>query len=695
MPFEPGSGRPPITPQLAIRVAGAGVAALILFGIVFFRLWYLQVLDGDKYLAQARENRVRTERIAAPRGNIVDAQGIPLVQNRKATVVSVNPQSLPASYRDAIATYGQKSTAWATKEKALAARLGKVKGKKAAGAAPTRPMATGAVLTRFQRLANVLQMSARTVNDRVVDGVVQVPYADVRVRTDVPEPQRTYIEERENLFPGVTVESVYLRQYPQQTMAAQILGTIGQIDRDQLKETEYKGIAAGTDIGKSGLEASYDRYLRGTDGAYRIDVNASGERRNATVSQEPRQGQTLHLTMQLQLQAAAERDLQSVGGGKPGAFVALNPEDGSVYAMGSYPTYNPRDAAPGRYSSAAAYRRKFIDSSTGYPLIDRADESAYPTGSIFKVISSMAGLTSGATTVDRIFKDTGCYRTGAREIDRACNSGREANGDINLIDALRVSSDTYFYDLGRRMYGMLPKLPLQDWAHKLGIGRATGIDLPGEQIGSIPSPQQVRRLQALERACRKKNHKSSCGIAYLSSSWNPGDESNFAVGQGGLQATPLQMAVVYSTIINGGLVPTPHLAYEVENSRGYIQKIDHPTKRSVKIDPAYRSAILQGLSEAANQQGGTSQEVWAQGWPKSRYPIFGKTGTAERNGQADQSWYVGYSYAGNPRRKPILVVCTVEGGGFGANTAAPIVRLIMSKWFNVQEKVVRGTSTDQ
>jgi penicillin-binding protein 2 len=696
MPFEPGSGRAPITPQLAVRVAGAGVIALILFGIVFFRLWYLQVLDGDKYLAQARDNRVRTEVIAGPRGNIVDASGIPLVENRKASVVSINPQSLPASYRDDIAAYGQKAGQWATRKKALVARLGKSKGTRQAGTAPARPSAAGPLLARFRRLANVLEMSADTINGRVVDGVVQVPYANVRIRTDIPAAQRTYIEERENLFPGVNVESVYLRQYQQRTLAAQILGTIGQISGTQIKKAAFKGIAAGTDIGQTGLEAEYDKYLRGTDGQYRIDVNAAGERRNATVSREPKQGQTLHLTLKLELQQAGERYLKQVGGGLPGAFVAMNPEDGTIYAMGSNPSYNPRDAAPGRYSTNAAYRAKFLDAATDHPLVNRADQSAYPTGSIFKPISSLAGLSSGVTTVDRVFDDTGCYQTGARRgIDEACNTNKEANGAITLVDALRVSSDTYFYDLGKRMYDKLPSLPLQDWAHKLGVARKTGIDLPDESAGSIPSPQQVRRLQDAERACRRKNHVASCGYAFLSSSWNPGDESNFAVGQGGLQATPLQMAVAYSTIINGGLVPTPHLAYEVENSRGYVQKLDHPTRRSVKIDPAWRDAIMHGLSEAANQDGGTSQAVWAEGWPKSRYPIFGKTGTAERNGQNDQSWYVGYSYAGASKSRPILVICTVEKGGFGAATAAPIVRLIMSKWFGVNPRLVRGDSNDR
>jgi penicillin-binding protein 2 len=695
MPLDPASDRrPPITPQLALRVAGAGVVAFVLFGIIFFRLWYLQVLDGDKYLAQARDNRVRTERIAAPRGNIIDANDLQLVKNRKATVVSLNPASLPTATRDAIAAYGQKAGQWAARRAQLQKQLGKKAAAKRITKAPARPMATGALLDRYRRLGNVLQMSPKTINNRVVDAVVQVPYANVRIRTDVPAPQRTYIEERQNLFPGVTVESVFLRQYPNRTLAAQILGTIGQINGKQIKSAAFKGIAAGTDIGQSGLESEYDKYLRGTDGQYRIDVNAAGERRRATVAKQPKQGQVLRLTLHLELQQAGETALRQVGGGRPGAFVALNPEDGSIYAMGSYPSYNPRDAAPGRYSTDAAYAAKFINAETNHPLINRADESAYPTGSIFKPVTSLAALDSGVTTPSSIFNDQGCFKTGARTVDRACNAGGKAYGPVNLIDALRVSSDTYFYDLGKKMYDRLPSQPLQNWAHKLGVARKTGVDLPNESAGSIPSPEKVRQLQDAERKCRKEQHKASCGIAFLDSSWNPGDESNFAVGQGGLQATPLQMAVAYSTIINGGLVPTPHLGAEVENSRGYIQKIDKPTRRNVKIKPEWRSAIMQGLSEAANKDGGTSKQVWDQGWPRSRFPIFGKTGTAERKPLRDQSWYVAYSYDGNPKNKPIVVVCTVEQGGFGAEMAAPITRLIMSKWFGVTSKVVRGSSQD-
>jgi penicillin-binding protein 2 len=684
MPIDPANDRrPPISPQLAVRVAGAGVVAFVLFGIIFFRLWYLQVLDGDKYLAQARENRVRTERIQAPRGQIRDAKDVTLVDNRKATVVSLNPATVPLGMREAIATYGQD----------LTTRSLKPEGHK--GPRPPLPQATGALAERYERLARVLRISPKTINQRVVTGILQVPYANVRVRTDVPASQRNYIQERSELFPGVTVEQVYVRQYPSKKLAAQLLGSINQITKAQLTEKRFKGVAGGTDVGQNGLEYEYDKFLRGTDGTYRIEVNAAGERRRAVTSRQPKEGRQLKLTLRLDLQQAGERALAQAGHGLPGAFVAMDPTSGAIYAMGSSPSYNPRDLA-GPFATDAAYKAKFGEQA-GSPLVNRADESAYPTGSIFKVVTSLAGLDAGAITPSEKFNDEGCFQTGAREVDKACNAGGTKYGPVNMVDALRVSSDTYYYSLGKKMWDN-PTQPLQKWASRLGVARKTGIDLPNEATGTIPSPQHIRKLQAAERQCRKDEHKDACGIALLDASWNPGDNENFAVGQGDLQATPLQMAVAYATIVNDGRVPTPHLGAEIEDARGVVEKIDKPSRRKVAIKPQWRDTIMEGLHEAANNDGGTSKQVWDEGWPRDRFPIFGKTGTAERIYQGnpvDQSWYVGYSYDGDPSHKPILVVATVERGGFGADSAAPAVRLIMSQWFGIQKKLVRGDSQDR
>ncbi len=680
MPLDPDTRRVPITPQLALRVAGVGVTAFVLFGIVFFRLWYLQVLDGDKYLAEARENRVRVERIEAPRGEIRDANNISLVKNRPATVVSLDPAQLPKDYTSAAAAWGQKMGQ---------RQLRKKHGRKV-GPPPAMPQAQGELDTLYHRLARVLQLSPKTINRRVVASLVQVPYADARIDT-ATDAERDYLVERKDQFPGVTVSETYVRRYPYGTAAAVMFGKVGQITEDQLKEKRFDGVASGATIGQSGLEYEYDQYLRGTDGSNRIEVNALGERRNAVAAKRPKVGRSLKLTLDVGLQEAGEAALRKSGGGLPGAFVAMNPKTGAIYGMGSLPTFNPR-RLNSPFATKAAYDALFGEAA-GSPLYNRATGGLYPTGSVFKPITALAAMEAGVMSPNDTFNDTGCLQIGARaKIDVACNAGKVANGPVNLRTALEVSSDTYFYDLGKKLYNA-KGLPLQSWARKLGLGRKTGIDLPYEERGTLPDPAWVREMNRRELACRKREHKQSCGIGSGEAVWLPGNETQLAVGQGDLQATPLQMAVAYSTIINGGTVPRPHLASQITDDRGVVQTIEPAARRHLKIDPGMRSAIMDGLFLAANGPKGTSTGVWKDGWPHDRYPIYGKTGTAERPPQPDQSWYVGYSYdKAHPNDRPIVVVATIERGGWGATAAAPAVRLIMSKWFNVKAEFVRGDS---
>jgi penicillin-binding protein 2 len=680
MPLDPVSERrPPVSPQMALRVAAFGVGAFVLFAIVFFRLWYLQVLDGDKYLAQARENRVRTERIQAPRGQIVDRNGLTLVDNRKATVVSLDPRSIPSEFRSAAAAWGQQ----------MGLRAKRKKGHQ--GPRPPMPLAAGDQAVLFKRLGNVLGMSWRTINQRVVSSLIQVPYADIRIRTDVTTAERDFLEERKDKFPGVTVDEVYLRSYPNKGVAAQMIGTIGEITEKQLADKKhFKGIKAGTYIGQSGLEDEYDRYLRGKDGAYRIAVNALGERQNAVTARDPTPGRELKLTLDLGLQQAAEKALKNAGGGRPGAFVAMDPTDGSVLAMGSYPTYDPRELTR-TFSTQAAWNAKF-GKAAGDPLFNRAIGGFYPTGSTFKPITSIAALASGQTSPGRVIDDNGCIQVGARSVDVQCNAGKVANGPVSLVRAIQVSSDVYFYQLGMDM-NPDPSHPLQKWARRLGLGHRTGIDLPSEGSGLMPDPAWRDRQNRKEARCAKKMGHP-CGYADgTNRPWSVGDETNLAVGQGDLQASPLQMAVAYSTIVNGGKVPRPHLGAQINDSRGLVQRIAPPAAKHVKIDPVWRDTIMQGLHLAASASGGTSADVF-KGWPQSRYPVFGKTGTAQRAGHAnDQSWYVAYSYdKTRPSHRPIVIACTIEDAGFGAEAAAPAVRLMLSKWFNVHAQLVRGSS---
>ena len=667
--------RPPITPQLALRVAVLGGIAFVLFAIVFFRLWYLQVLSGDQYLQQARDNRVRELRVQAPRGDIVDRNGHVLVENRAATVVQLDPESLPTAERDAAATWGQQVTA----------RTRRPKGRKGP-LVPIPAPATPHLDARFKSLARVLNMSPKTIQERVVQSLATLPYANVTVKVDVDVPRRNYLVEHPEGFPGINVERKFLRRYPEHSLAAQLVGSIGEIDDSELKLKRFKGNTQGTVVGQGGLERAYDQYLRGVDGSTKITIDALGRPKSSAPGHDPVSGRSVRTTLDIGLQQTGEKYLDQTitqGPGTAGGFVALDPRDGSVLALGSYPTVNPSILS--KPFSQATADRLFGDSG-GAPLFNRAIGGSYPTGSTFKPITALAAMGTGVVQPSDVIDDNGCIKIGTAG-QEACNAGKEALGPVNMTSALSKSSDVYFYTMGQRLNALAGQ-PLQKWARRMGLGHRTGIDTPGEFGGTVPDRAWRDRLNAEEAACRKKKHHP-CGIADgTDRPWTEGDEVNLAVGQGDLQATPLQMAVAYSVLANGNHRVRPHLGAAVEDSGGrLLQRIEPGAAQHVTIDPAVRQVILDGLHDGTVH--GTSADVW-KGWDQSRYPVFGKTGTAQRlNRPNDQSWYVCFV---NDPQHPIVVAVTIEDGGFGADAAAPVARTIVSKWFHQPIKYIAGKS---
>ena len=620
--MKPEDRRPPITPQLALRVAILGGVALALFAVVFFRLWFLQVLSGDQYLVEARENRTRDVRIQAPRGEIVDRRGNVLVDNRLSVVVQLMPQDLPEEERDAAATWGQRMTA----------RSKRPKGKKGEPV-PIPPIATAELRRRFDRLGRVLNMRPSTIQQRVVEQLAVVPYSAVTVRSDVPRAVMNYLKERKERFKGVDVDRVYLRSYPEDTLAAQMLGYVGEISPRELKQRRNRGVKQGTIVGKAGLEYTYDRYLRGRDGAKVLRVDANGQFSSDTpVSRrEPIPGRQLRLSLDSDLQEAGQEAVAAVGGGLPGAFVAMNPKSGEVYALGSLPTFDPSVFA--KPISQTKFE-ELTSEDNGAPLYNRAIGGQYASGSTFKPITSIAALQEGVATPDTTLSDPGCIDIGTRQ---ACNAGEVPNGAVNLYRALQVSSDVYYYRMGMNLFSIGGER-LQKWSKALGLGRRSGIDLPDERSGLIPGKEWRDHINKLERKCRPGNDDQPCYVLDIRD-YNVGDNANLAVGQGEVQISPLQMAVAYSTIYTGGKVPRPHIGLEVQDATGrLVQRIAPGEARTVKIDSLNRQAVLEGLRRAVSEPGGTSTPVFA-GWPHDRLPLYGKTGTAETP-QGDQSWYV-------------------------------------------------------
>ncbi|HEX6782450.1 MAG TPA: penicillin-binding protein 2 [Solirubrobacterales bacterium] len=601
--------------RLSLRVAVMGGIAVALFAVLFFRLWSLQLLSGDKYLAEAKNNRTREYKVIAPRGDILDRNGKVLVDNRTSLALQLNTQKLPEDPAE---------------ERADLARLGEL-----------------------------VHMSLREVRRTIAESEEVAAGAPVTLRRDVGFELIAYLEENQREFPGVSVQRVFVRHYPDGSRAAHILGTVGEIEEEELKEPRYSGREPGDEIGQAGAEYAYDEYLRGEPGLTRIQVNALGQPTpgGELVSTPPTPGDSLKLTIDGDVQAAGEGGLGARG--LPGAFISMNIENGQILAMGSNPTYDPTDLIEPTQAQVNELYRDEVRA----PLVNRATEGAYPTGSIFKIITALAALENGVIAPEDVIQDNGEIEVGTQTFQ---NAGGEAHGAVELRRALQVSSDVYFYLLGLDMW---ETNDLQEWAHKLGIGRPAGLDLPEEGETLLPSKAWREQLVKEGRALEDRP-------------WSAGDNIQLATGQGDLQTNPLQMAIAYAALGNGGKIVSPHVGLEVEDAAGRVLKeFDPKIQRQVHIDPGYRSAILEGLHAAAQEGDGTGAGVFG-GFP---IPIAGKTGTAERPGHGDQSWFAALSPYPDPR---IVTIATVEEGGFGAESAAPIVLDILEAIYDKQASAV-------
>ena len=598
---------------LALRVTVMGGIAIAVFSVIFLRLWYLEVLSGDKYRDLANENRVREIRVPAPRGDVLDRDGKTLVANRTELALQVEPRDLPKP-----------------------------------GTQERREM--------MQSLEPVTGATAAEMEAEIAEVRKESPNSPVILKKGLGAGKVFFLRENQDSFPGATVERVFTREYKQDTLAAHLFGNVGEVTSEQLDQPRYANLEAGDSVGQSGIEYEYDRFLRGKPGASRFQVDALGRPTRQLASEPARAGDNVRLTIDSGLQSLAEGALGSFG--LPGAFVAMDPTNGEILAMGSAPTFDPSIFT--RPITESQYKQ-LTSRQTDAPLANRATQGLYPTGSVFKPITAIAAIEEGLITPETIYSDTGVVRSDVLEFK---NAGDAVFGPINMSDAFKVSADTYFYELGRDLD--VPKGrggALQEQARRLGLGEQTGIDLPAEVEGLVPTPAWRNRLFREELTDRP---------------WTTGDNINLAVGQGDIQATPLQMAVVYSSLANGGEIVRPHLASSVESVTGEVlEEIRPAPRRQVDIPEEARMAIMAGLQRAAMEEQGTSYGVFGN------FPInvAGKTGTAERGGTVeDQSWYVALAPAEDPE---IVVAVTVERGGFGADVAAPIAARMLERHFEL------------
>ena len=645
LPGDPRTSEPyRLTPQMALRVAILAFLALGVFAVLFLRLWALQVLAGDRYLAQANDNRVRTLRLEAARGPILDRNGHILVENVPGTRLELWPADLPKT--------------WHAQLKELQA-ISKVTG----------TSVTGMVAQLKQHGSD--------------------PLTPIVVQRGLRQDQIDYLEERAAQFPGVQTQDSYLRKYPYQSLGAQVLGYVGQISEQEYKQRKKAGYQPTDSIGQAGIESSYDTYLRGRNGTAQLTVDSRGRPKGpATLVTEPSPGESLRLTLDIGLQRAAEKALRygvslahsGLEGAHAdgGAIVAMDPRNGAVLAMASYPTYQPSIYVghPDPQKLAPVINPKRA-AQLNYPGINRAIDAAYPPGSTFKPVTALAAMQEGLVRpFDQIlcspdFKDHGqTFNNWTPLIDQY----------IDLPTALAMSCDTYFYELGKRFYNLPPDRghPLQGWANRFGLGGLTGVDLSPEVPGLIPTPEYLRQ-----------RYPASKGYGVLDRTWKPGYSIQMAIGQGQILVTPLQMTRLYAMIANGGKLVTPHLADDVEltgpsgQPARVLRRFGAQPPQATGVDPTALHYVQQGLDEATHSPDGTGVGVFG-GFPIN---IAGKTGSAEKNvtlpgdvypQNLTQSWWCGYG----PYEQPTIAVCAViENGGHGGTAAAPAALQVFEQYF--------------
>jgi penicillin-binding protein 2 len=621
-----------VTPQAAIRIAILGVVAVTIFCALFFRLWALQVISGDRYLEVAKNNQVRTFRAPAPRGSILDRNGVVLVSNKPGTAV----QLWPAAFDQAT---------------------------------PERQQFV------LHRLARLLGVPYREIKADLAARKEDL-LTPVTLKEGVNEEKINYLLEHQNDFPGVQINQIYQRHYDQGGIAAQSLGYVSEISQQQLDAAKGKGYAAGDKIGQTGIESAYDTYLRGLPGIGRVFVDALGRVTSARQFQQlPEAGDNVRLTLDAGLQKTAEEALNygvrlAHEDGKwaadGGALVAMDPNSGEILALASNPTFDP-SIYTGRVSQKDL--KRLADPVANHPTLDRAVSGLYPPGSTFKPVTALAALETGLLSPDELIQ---CTPKEVVDGQTFTNWDPYANEPMTLTTALAASCDTYFYQVALRFYNRTDS-PLQKWARAMGFGAKTGVDVGPEEAGLIPTPAWRRRYFKTE----------------IDKIWTSGDSVQLGIGQGDVLVTPIQMARFYAQLANGGKLVEPHIVKSVEEPAtqgqppAILRQFNPKPPKDVGLNPNNIRVVDQGLYDATHANYGTSAGIFGS-FPVE---IAGKTGTAEKfvrlpgfQGLQDQAWWCGYG----PYAKPKLVVCAmIENGGHGGVVAAPVALQVFQKYFKV------------
>lgn len=576
------------------------VVCLVLFAVLLGRMVYLQLWRGDYYAKQSDGNRLRQSRILAPRGIIYDSEGKELVNNLPGYAVVLQKQS---SYKP----------------------------------------------ETLQRLSNLLQMPVEEINAKIKAS--ENFYEPIMLKNNLDQQMVTKIEEQRRYMPEVMLSVQPIRNYPYHELAVHALGYVGEVSSYEIEQGLFKNISQGSLVGKAGLEKTYDKYLRGEDGAFMEEVDVAGNVVKHYDSVQPIPGKNLKLTIDYELQKELEAFtdkhlafLRSSGiapGARAAAVVAIDPRNGAVRAMVSRPGYDPNWFVHGISSK----NWNSINNDPNYPMNNKVLTGEYPPGSTFKIVTGSAAFELKKVGLDEPIFDGGFHPM----VPTMGNAGGEVLGWLTFIKALAMSDNVYFYELGYRV-GIDN---IEKYAHIFGFGERTGIDLEGESKGLVAS-KKVK-------------------LEIWDEDWRLGDTFNAAIGQGFNLTTPIQLSVMLSIVANGGTKYQPYLVDSIINSDGSLfEKPKRAEGKHIDVSQQTIDYIRMGMS-ATTQEGGTAS--YFAGLPK---PIAGKTGTAENSHGRDHGLFVAYGPVDDPE---LVVVCIVEQGGFGSVAAGPIVYKAFEEFF--------------
>ena len=590
--------------ETAKRLNLLGIAAIFIFFVLVAQLANLQVNKRTEFLKLAEGNRIRLIPILAPRGTFYDREGEALVASRAANTVSIVPMDL--------------------KE-------------------PERVIG---------RLSVILGMPVEEIQEKIKEQTFR-PFDPIRLKKDVGPEILAKIAEQKNDLPGVMIETIPLREYIYGDSGSHLFGYVGEINKKELDKMKEQGYQPGDLIGKVGLEKVYDKYLKGVNGGQQVEVNASGKPITTLGEKAPILGNNLVLTIDGKVQEAAERaldeTLQKNPTAKGGGVIAIDPRNGQVIALASRPGFDPN-----KFSGGISVKDwTALINDPRHPLKNRVTQSAYPPGSVYKIVTAVAALEEGRVSPTETFYCSGHYKWGFK-----CwkTSG---HGTQTLLDGIANSCNPVFYNLGERIGAKR----LADYSRRFGLGQKTGIDIPGEEEGLLPSPQWKKS---------KYNQE-----------WYKGETLNMSIGQGYHLDTPLQLAQMISAVVNGGNVFQPYLVQKVVSPEGKTVATFQPKlKDHVNISAQTLDIVRKGLSEVVER--GTAASAF-YGFP---VPVGGKTGTAQAGvGKNDHAWFGSFAPVDNPQ---LVVVVFVDQGGHGGAAAAPIARKVYEAHFRIQPKVDPG-----